>query len=341
MRRLRDRPANKFFRGAELPRLLTMLIMLGVLVMLIDVARNPKTWRWLVPDAGPEQPADAVPDLAAQENVAAPEPPTSGPTDLDADELDAAREEFQAITDKAPLRSEEMAAYWRLMAWEEHQSTEALLARARRDVTFKQLYEHPEQWRGKLVRLRVHLQQTADARDLADNPLGLKSVSEVWGWNNDSQPYWYWLVVPHLPPGMPTGQNIAEEATFVGYFFKLLRYEDHRGEMLASPLLIGRLVWHPSAGSALARDEGWTWTWYLAAGLAALLVVRFVGRLAAGRRSDRAGLTGRTDPQQVEAWLSDAEQAGADENGHPRAARTSGNGLPPWEITGPAPHDGG
>src|SRR5947199_4340524 len=51
------------------------------------------------------------------------------------------------------------------------------------------------------------------------------------------------------------GQNIYEEATFVGYFLKLLPYEDHQGKTLATPLLIGRLIWHPLAANPLARSD--------------------------------------------------------------------------------------
>ncbi len=146
-----------------------------------------------------------------------------------------------------------MAAYWRLMAWQEHQSTAELLEHATTNVTYNELFTRPDQWRGKLVQLRVHLQQAALADNLPENPAGLTSLYEVWGWNTESQPYTYWFVVPRLPPGMPSGQRILEEATFVGYFLKLLKYEDRQGVTRATPLLVGRLIWHPTPSGRLAR----------------------------------------------------------------------------------------
>ena len=337
MRRLRDRSPHSLFRGTELPRLLTLLVMLGVLVLLIDLAREPQTWRWLVPAAGNAEQAEAGAAALAMHgpNVAAPDPGAIGPADEDPLEQDAAREEFQAVTDKAPLGGEEMSAYWRLMAWQQRQKTDELLARARKDVTFNELFRRPEAWRGKLVQFPVHVQQSVPAEDLADNPLGLDSVQEVWGWNSDSQPYWYWLIVPSLPPGMPTGKDLSEKATFVGYFLKLLPYEDHRGKTLAAPLLIGRLVWHPAPSNPLARGDEWTWPWYAAAALAVLFVIRW--SLAVGvRATGGAGeATTATDPKSVEAWLDGAENASDDDVWDAADPPDDDADARPWEITGP------
>jgi hypothetical protein len=342
MRRLRDRTPSSLFRGAELTRLLTLVVMLGVLVLLVDLAAQPSTWRWLVPgdDAADDaQPALTVSDPSiAGKSVSAPEPNITGPTDLDADEQDAIREEFQAVSDKEPLRGEEMPAYWRLMAWEEHQSTAELLKRAQANVTFNELYRRPEAYRGKLIKLRVHLQQTQTANDLADNPLGLSSVDEAWGWNTDSQPYWYWMVTPHLPPGMPQGKDLTEEATFVGYFFKLLPYEDRQGTTRATPLLIGRLIWHPMPVSPLARSREWNWTWYLAGGLAMVLVARWLLEFYGGMGRPRVESDGAVaNPQQVESWLDRAEVGDNELPQTPQNGASASNGSAPWEITGPPP----
>jgi hypothetical protein len=313
MRRVRDRRPSTLFRGAELPRLLTLVVMLGVLVLLFSRAREPGTWRWLAPDVGKaaDQSAAGLPE----HEVAAADPMAKGPTDLDPQELDAAREEYQAVTDKTPLSKEEMPAYWRLMGWQQHQSTREMRERATKDVTFKGLWREPQKWRGKLVEIPVHLRQTAKAEDLAENPLGLSTMNEVWGWNSDSQPYWYWLVCPELPPGMPAGQDIFEEATFVGYFLKLLPYEDHQGKTLATPLLIGRLIWHPAADNPLVRNDEWTWPWMAAGVLAVLAAARWGLYFFTPRRTlgpHHAG-TPSTDEQNVENWLRQAEASEDDE----------------------------
>jgi hypothetical protein len=326
MRRVRERRPSTLFRGGEMPRLLTMIVMLGVLVLLFDRARDQNTWRWLAPDA-PNPPATAPEapesDTGADDAADGPAVAGSGLTDEDPQQLDAAREEFQAVTDKAPLAKEEMPAYWRLMEWQQTQSIKQLQKRATAGVTFREFWNEPQKWRGKLVQVSVHLRQTAKVDDAADNALGLKTIYEVWGWNSDSQPYCYWLVCPQLPPGMPSGSRIQEEGTFVGYFLKLLPYEDHLGKTSAIPLLIGQLVWHPMPNNSLVRSDDWTWEWLLAGGLAALFVARWVLAFADRRRA--RATPGRLHPDDgpsVEAWLDGAEDSEGhhdssfDDNGH-------------------------
>ncbi len=227
------------------------------------------------------------------------------------------------MTDKTPLGKEEMPAYWRLMAWEERQSTAALRERAAKNVSFRELWQQPDRWRGKLIELPLHLGRTAKVNELADNELGMKTLYEAWGWSSDSQPYWYWLVCPDLPPGMPQGA-IQEEATFVGYFLKLLPYEDHQGKTLASPLLIGRLVWHPLPSSSLQPSDEWTWVAYPAGAVfVVLLLVRGWRSLGFGRRkaAGSGGLLPRVDEQAVENWLENAGEDHAESpNGHPSEA---------------------
>jgi hypothetical protein len=307
MRRFRDRRPTTLFRGSELPRLLTMVVMLGVLWLLVDRAADPNTWRWIAPGE------PAAPGVARTPDQVTDDRPSEGPTDEDTLEQDAAGEEFQAVTDKAPLAKEEMPAYWRLMAWQEHQSTSELQRRSKKSVTYSQLFHDPESWRGKLVEIPMHLRRTARVDNVTANPLNLKTMYEVWGWTSDSQPYWYWLVCPQLPPGMPQGQSIYEEATFVGYFLKLLSYEDHQGKQLATPLLIGRLVWHPEPANPLARRDEWTWPWLAAIGLAAIFLVRWGVHFSLRRRNAKAleGNTRSVDDAAVESWL---EGGHTDEN---------------------------
>jgi hypothetical protein len=301
MRRVRDRRLATFFRGSELPRLLTLVVMLGVLVLLMDLARDPKTWRWLAPD---EQVAQVEPQPGGQPPaVDDAQPAAEGPSDEDPLERDAAREEFQAVADKAPLRGEEMPAYWRLMAWTLRQPAGDLQKRADKNVTYQDLWHQPDKWRGKLLEIPVHLQRTLTVNDPVENDLGLKSLYEAWGWNSNSQPYSYWMVLPQLPPGMPRGEKILEEATFVGYFLKLIPYEDREGKTRATPLLIGRLIWHPMPDNPLARRDEWTWTWYIAAALFVLFAVRW-GLVFLGRTKPRPATEPASgDDRAVQSWL--------------------------------------
>ncbi len=201
-----ERPSTRTFRGAELPRLLTGLAMLAVLFMLIVRAGDPSTWRWLVSDGG-KRPAGATAAPAdnrpknGQENQgrgAMPadrerqgEPPAlpiseaTGPTDEDPDQADAAREDFQALTDgRLSLHKEEMVPYYRLVEWVKNQSFARLDRRARRDLWYTHLHDSPGMHRGQLVALDVDVRRADNMP--AENPYGI-DLREVWAATEESR----------------------------------------------------------------------------------------------------------------------------------------------------------
>lgn len=366
MRRTFDRPPSTLFRGAELARLMTMIIMLGVIAMLMGKARDPRTWKFFVGDeesktrgpytlaqvdaeaekeqesveretrrteqastqqANPEPAAEAAvtPPTEAAPTGEAPavvrpaqnaDQPQFKPTDEDPDEKDALSEELQAITDKAPLTKEEMFAYRRMLKWSMNDTTAQMRKRAKANVRFGELFQNPDKYRGKLLDLDVHIRQAVVDDDLPQNDLGLKRTFEVWGWNNSSQPYSYVLVSAEVPRDMPLGAGLGEEGRFVGYFLKLMSYEDHEGKRRSAPLLIGRLMWEPSP-EALAKVNAagktdWRW-WLLAAVLLALFALRWGTRLLAAPRPVHSSLprARRSDSEEevvpLETWLDRAE----------------------------------
>jgi hypothetical protein len=314
MRQTRQRRPGTFFRGGELPRLAAMVVMLGVLLLLMNRARDPAMWRWLAPDDHAVAQADkGIPARAPP--VKEPAGIVPGPTDLDPLERDALREELAAVTDRAPLAKVEMPAYWRLMSWTLAQPPAEMRKRADAGVTFRDLWQDPQHWRGKLIEIPLHLRRTATVGNVAQNELGLTVIYEVWGWNSQSQPLWYWIVVPQLPQGMPGGESIFEEATFVGYFLKLLSYEDRQGKTQSTPLLIGRLVWRPAADRGLARRDS-TWILYVTAALAVLLALR-VGFALFGRARRKSPQPVSGDDEAVEAWLEGRAES-LDDDSTPR-----------------------
>ncbi len=248
------------FRGAELPRLMTAIVMLAVLYMLIVRAGDARMWRWLVGNGknGP---------IAAHSE--APRPPkaltpANGPTDKDADQQAAAREEFQAITDGTlTIQPEEMEPYKRLLAWVRNQSFEQLDQRARSDLLFTQFHDQPDKYRGQLVALDLNVRRVLDAET---KPQGV-ALYEVWGFTAESGDRLYVAMVVDLPPGMPIGPFVNEKARFAGYFLKLQGYLPPGAKPgqapEKAPLLIGRLQWKPPTPTE--NDNATEWIWGLGA----------------------------------------------------------------------------
>jgi hypothetical protein len=306
------------FRGRELTHWLTMIFLLIVLGMMIFRAREAGTSQWPAEDrqasqqdenrvaAGSQEPAQSVPAGTSAASAV-------GPTDQDPDEADAAREQFEAISDRQPLAPEEMPAYWRLMRWSNNQSFGQMQRRANRDVLYTQLWEQPEKYRGALIELRLHLQRGL-SHAAPENSAGVKTVYEAWGWTDESKSLPYLVVFSELPPQMPLGPDIRENVTFVGYFLKTMAYEAS-DKPRAAPLLIGRVRWQTSraGGSSAADQRGLFWWTLLGGGLVLLVGVgvwiyrRRVARAATLHPTTFVGEDGYKD------WLRDVQESPPDD----------------------------
>jgi hypothetical protein len=121
---------------------------------------------------------------------------------------------------------------------------------ARRDVTFKKLWEDPEKYRGELVYLKGNvrgLQPWKPTDEEFFNPAKLATLYDGYLITQDSRPNPFIIVVPRIADGMPTGSNISENISFAGYFFKLWNYQAADGTVRSAPLLIGQIVtWTPA-----------------------------------------------------------------------------------------------
>ena len=348
--------------------------MLFVLGMLIRKARDVDTWRFFSGEQKPaaeladarsaQQPAATAAEKpsgtrrqrrgrallqkktsahhpAANEdpNAGAGSPPSDQadaepPLDEDPEERAALEEEFQAITDQAPLTKEEMFAYWRLLRWADATKLSDMLKRAH-TVRYGDLILEPAEHRGQLIKIKLHVLQNLEQHAPPDNPAGVGTYYQAVGWNDSSQAWFYFCVYADLPPGMPVGDRIEQLGTFVGFFLKTLTYQDGQGKTVQAPVLIGRMVWHPVALSK-PQTDGWDTAWLIAGVALVWLVFRFVLRLLPGRKRSRvAGLlrsgTGAPEPaESVENWL-DRVESGADGEAinHPRGHESNGN--PPGE----------
>jgi hypothetical protein len=260
-------------------RLMSMIMMLAVLWMLYQRMADPTTWRWMATleesstmaqasAAGGALPGELNP-APSEETIV----PTPGPDDPD--EQDSIREEFQAVTDRAPLEAVEMPAYWRLMRWSRGQSLADLERVARRDVMFTQLWEEPDKYRGQLIRLKLHVVRTLAWDAPADNKAGVRQVYEGWGTTSESRSFPYVVVFSELPPQMPLGHDIAEEAVFVGYFLKNMSYQDFKVTR-GAPLLVGRLQWQENPARTALKQQGDAYFLPVAIG-GALLVLAMMG----------------------------------------------------------------
>jgi len=314
-KKMRHRQLNaprSIFRGNDLMRLLTMIVMLGVILLLIVRSRDPNTWSWLVNDTGANKPIESNKSaLAGKPKETA--PASGGPTDQDPEESEAIQEEFQAVADaKLSIAPEEMPAYNRLLQWVRNQTLSEMRRRAKKDAVFTQLYQSPERYRGQLFELELNVRRILKYthKDL--------TLYEVWGWTSESRSWLYVGVVLDLPEGMPIGPDVYETATLVGYFFKMQGYMEAgakpRAAPLQAPLFVGRLIWHP-AEKPQARSSDWSWGLFLLAGFLIFIIIRWGLLLWGSRRQSFTQPTGqvKSGANPVEEWLANADSDDSDD----------------------------
>jgi hypothetical protein len=291
-----------------------MIGMLLVLLMIMDRAKDPDTWRWLTnePEGEPTTvDSDRGDSAHAQANTSSSDPTDAA--DLDPEELDAAREEFQAISDRQPLLPEEMPSYWRMFNWVHRQPGYLLQRRSRKSVVFTDFVQAPDRLRGSLVHLRLHLMRSL-THETPESTIGIDRVHEAWGWTDESHPWLYVVVFAEKPSGMPIGPDIREEASFDGYFLKLMSYEAHQapGKPLFAPLLVGRIVWHPSRTQSGSASDG-TWFWLTILGGALIALVMLVRWVIVSRAVPLTASThsAQSSSTAIESWLEQSKPGAA------------------------------
>ncbi len=308
MRRRADIGPRPFFRNRELPRLMTLTVMLFLIGMLMARARDPKMWAMFSgaaddvqragdSDAPPAEHDDPSPAAAQGSTAAAEKPSAEAPADTvsqpavapvaeptkppaldeDSEELESLKEELQVVADKEFLQEIEMPAYYRMLRWAKSQSAAALQRKAIKDTRFGDIFTRPDDFRGKLVEFRLHVLRVLKHKDLEkDNLAGVRQIWEIFGYNDSSGQNSFICITPELPRDMPVGAKVSEDGWFTGYFLKLMAYEDGQGKMRASPLFIGRFVWEPpllqkAAPQDQDREVRWGLMVIAAVGLALLV----------------------------------------------------------------------
>jgi hypothetical protein len=306
-----------------------MIAFLIVLGLIFSWARKPQTWRWLANDTdaaltseesntrAPSRDGGAAAKATGkpgQATAEAPEVIVPGPTDQAESEAAAARSLFEAVSDRAPLAKIEMPAYWRCLKWVRAQSFADLERRAVKPVVYTQLWEQPDKYRGKLIRLRLHIRRILDW-EAEENSAGVRRVYEAWGWTDESKSFPYVVVFSDIPSGMQLGDNLQEDGVFVGYFLKTIAYTAYNKNR-SSPLLLGRMKWLGSTPPAPPVVSSSDWFWIGAVGVPLLLLVVFGTWFQRLRSLRRVKLPAApADEAEMENWFRNGSDSSAAEDG--------------------------
>ena len=145
--------------------------------------------------------------------------------------------EFQDLKDKAPIAFRDMAAYAALLKRVREAKPADLVERARRDVGFRELWDHPEDYRGVLLELRGFCRHI----DSSGSKLGTGGrLHEVWITLPEGELTPFACIAEQLPEGFAINATNSEPVVFLGFFLKVMAYDSGAGRR-GAPLLIGRM----------------------------------------------------------------------------------------------------
>jgi hypothetical protein len=159
--------------------------------------------------------------------------------------------EFEGIKDKVPIEFRDMAAFAALLRQARDAKPADLADRARKAVGVRDLWEHPDDYRGALVELRGFCRRV----DSSGTKLGGRGqLHEVWITPPETKLIAFACVVEELPAGFPIKANASDAVVFRGFFLKVIAFEATDGRR-GAPLLIGRLERDPGKNPTDPLDE--------------------------------------------------------------------------------------
>ena len=260
------RPPPNYLSRKEQYRLFVLCTSLMLVLVMMNEARKPTNWKWLWAGESPEtqssEPIDtrlditkrklspdafqalARPELARPE-LARPELARPESTAADSGTLESAKlppgitsEMLEAIEDNTVLRVAENDAWYAMLGILKDTDSSELESYSSGNVGFAQLFQQSNIYRGKVVRTQgtAHRVEAITPRS---NPAGIEQlfrwIIEPAGPSNAP------IVVYTLekPDGFEVGDDLREEVTFTGFFFKRWAYAAGDGTRIA-PLLLAR-----------------------------------------------------------------------------------------------------
>jgi len=257
----RKAPRNYLARREQW-RLLGLVLGLGLIVILMQLARDPANYRWMFGgDRG-----EALPDVPNTKMDNRYQPPPPGPEVPGAFVSRAEPEEAEADTsgryfpgvkpallekvrDDAPFGSAvtaEHGAWLNLLEILDTADEQTLENASTGRATYAQLMKQTREYRGQLVTVLGTVRR-AHRLEVPENDVGREHNYQLWisPADNPSSPVVAYVL--ELPEGFPTGMDVSADVKLVGFSFKRWLYlagDPETGEktMRVAPLLFARTV---------------------------------------------------------------------------------------------------
>lgn len=270
----RKRPPSYYLSRRYQRRMLVLVALLGVVLLTMKYVRRPEVWNWVF-QGGPQEEARRI------DNRLRPQPPkreipgtfvarAEVPPSDGSDGLYPGVNPgyLRDVRDDSPYRAAEAKAFFHILHLLQQADQQQLEQASPEKVTFLQLYEQPSSYRGQLVSMRGYVRAawprqapslkfapehglygglgtvTGMACTIA-NEFGVEGYTEVWLQPRERPDMVMMLYTLELPENFPTGDELKEDVTATGIFFKRIAY-GAKGTYRTTPLLLTKsLRWEP------------------------------------------------------------------------------------------------
>jgi hypothetical protein len=234
--------------------LLMLILLLGILAMVADNLRRPSLWAMLDRAANPSPEPPAIGDRHPLAPPREAPPPDSFVMASDRPEEQPAAQDdgdffpgvepsqLRPIRDDRPSLPAERTCSLRLLKILKQADLAELRRASMGPITYAQLYNQPENYRGRLVTL-AGVVRRVEPVELPTNDYGISSYHQVWLFPNDNPSSPEVVYCLDLPKGFPTGTELAVDAGVTAFFFKRWAYSTPDADRIAPLLLAKTLHW--------------------------------------------------------------------------------------------------
>jgi len=287
------KPPRDYLSRREQRRLLVLVMSVGLLVLMINEARKPENWSWLRGNSEPGQPA--TPDYSNYDTKYQPSPEEEYDPGVirivprDPVPVTTDRSYFPGVEpallgevkDNMPYRPQESKPWYHLLGILKNNNASFLEKNSSGDVSFVQLFEQPNEYRGDLVSLHGVARRATEV-EATSNSEGIDKFYKLILKLPEGAQRPIIVNVLELPEGFPVsrepslkaGDDIREEVLLTGFFFKNVVYQAANQQDYIAPVLLAKQVtWKPAPIVKSRPIPQLSTIWLMIAGMAALATI--------------------------------------------------------------------
>ncbi|MCH7750842.1 MAG: hypothetical protein IH898_01635 [Planctomycetes bacterium] len=253
--------------GRERLRLWMLVIALGVVVASMRQLRQPETVenldRLFIGQAQPpfEKAVEEADDRVLLESTG----PRTSESPANANSLersdsasfsesrefpsDESSSDLSGVRDNTYFRPEERNAWFDLFARLQAMDPSQLAGATVGEVTYAQLLQQPDVYRGQVVTLRGMVLRE-EVQQPAENTLGIARYHRLWLRPQGGGQWPFVVYCLKLPADFPRGDQLRADVTVTGFFFKNWSYSYDEGLGLAPVVLASGVDWQPPVAPA-------------------------------------------------------------------------------------------